>query len=138
MAEYSWLLCTAHTVFTGFVHILFGAKVQWFFKDFSFHKFTCNMQTSQTMRAWKHVQTRHSLCTSGSMDMYESNKRALVTSFKAFQEFYTLITCREQLFSLAFISFKTYKHQYFSGLFNKKSRTFQDKKTISSNFKALK
>ena len=72
------------------------------------------------------------------MDMHESNKSALGTSFKAFQEFYTLITCHEHLFSLAFISFKTYKHQYFSVLFNKKSRTFQDKEPVSSNFKALK
>ena len=26
---------------------------------------------------WKHMQTRHSLCISGSMEMHESNERAM-------------------------------------------------------------
>ena len=34
-------------------------------------------QKCQTRRAWKNVQTRHSLCISGSMDMRESNERAM-------------------------------------------------------------
>ena len=38
-----------------------------------------HMQKHQKRRAWKHIQTRHSLCTSGSMNMGKSNEIALAT-----------------------------------------------------------
>ena len=74
-----------------------------------------HMQKHQKTRASKDVQTRCSLCTSGSMNMCESNKRALATKnehFHAFcKHFENFELCLpENLFSLPFIQFKTYKH----------------------------
>ena len=89
------------------------------------------------------MQTTCLPCTGGAMNMCESNERALPTKNERFHAFCThfenFVLCSiENLFSLAFISFKTYKRRYFSILFNKKPRTFKDQKPILSTFKALK
>ena len=86
-----------------------------------------HMQKCQ-MKAWKHMQT--SLCTSGSMDMHNSNKRALGTnrtfcSISGSLHFVYLNICFHQI-SVTLI--KTYKHQYYLTLFNKKIKDFQGPK----------
>ena len=92
-----------------------------------------HMQKCQ-MKAWKHMQT--SLCTSGSMDMHNSNKRALGTnrtfcSISGILHFVYLNICFHQI-SVTLI--KTYKHQYYLTLFNKKIKDFQ----VQCTYKALK
>ena len=99
-----------------------------------------HMQKCQNTRAWKQVQTRHSLCISDSMGVDESDERAMGTKKRvfshilyAFQEFYSLYT-----WMFVFIYFKSYKHCYFSILFNKKNKDIQETKWISSTFMAIK
>ena len=43
-----------------------------------------HMQKRQTIRAWNHVQSRHSLCIGGSMDICERNKRTMGTKKQVF------------------------------------------------------
>ena len=50
-----------------------------------------------------------------------------------FQEFYCLYT-----WTFVFVYFKTYQRWYFSILFNKKIKVIQERKPISSTFKAFK
>ena len=64
-----------------------------------------HMQKWQTTRAWKYVQTRHSLCISGSIDMRERTERAMGTKknkcfhtfCKHFENF--ILSIPEHLFS---------------------------------------
>ena len=72
-------------------------------------------QKCQTRRAWKQVQTRYSLCISGSMDMHERNESA----------------------TYVFTYFKTYKRWYFSILFNKKNQGHSRTKTDFTYFQCF-
>ena len=135
---------------TGFVH-LFKAKLQRLFKDFPGPYFQnsrtfphTNLPPTKEMfvllintcTCRKSFETHAS--TRGSMDMRESNKRALGTKNEYFHTFckHLILCLREHLFSLAFVYFKT--HNIFWSCSIKKKRTFKDQIPTSSTFKALK
>lgn len=82
-----------------------------------------HMQKRQTMRAWKHVKTRHSLCIFGSMDMRESKERALGTQNECFD----WLSFTLKLVSVYIFRSRSTKNQVVS----------RTKKPISSTFKAL-
>ena len=89
--------------------------------------------------AWKHVQTTHSLCISGSMDMHESNEREMrknecLTHFVRISR----ILFSVYTWTIGFIYFKSSKRWCFSILFNKKIKDIQEPKPISNTFKAFK
>ena len=142
----------------GFIHF-FRQKVWGLFKDFpgpyfDLYEFTFNqanclrwklcfgykhvhMQKCQTRRAWKHVQTRHSLCISGSMDMHESNERAQGKKTSVFTHFVRIsrILCiPEHLFSF---TLKLLSVDVFRFCSIKKSRTYKNQnqfQTLSRPF----
>ena len=88
--------------------------------------FTCR-KVRQCKGAWKHVQTRHSLYISGSMDMRESNERPMGNKrvfshiLRVFREFYSLYT-----WTFVFMYFKTFERWCFRFCSIKKSRTFNN------------
>lgn len=95
------------------------------------------MQKYPRMRAWKHVQTRHSLCICGSIDIRESKERALGTQKYVFAHFLSISRSVYHLFSLAFIYFKLVSIYIFQSHLGKEIKYFKDQKSISSTFKAL-
>ena len=153
-------------MFPRFIHLSMQ-KIQGFFKDFSGSFFKtiylkpCKMfelnDTGLTLwnstkppnahgnlqktRAWKHVQTRHGLCTCSSTYTCESNEKEQweqkTRVFTHFVSIENVMPCSpKHLFSLAFTCLKSI--DIFQSCSIQKLRTFKDRKPISSTFKALK
>ena len=89
--------------------------------------------------AWKHVQTRHSLCISGSMDMRESNERAMEKKTSVFTHFVRISRILFSVYlNICFHLPYTSKCWCFSIFFNKKIKDIQERKPISNTFKVFK
>ena len=99
-----------------------------------------HLQKCQTRRAWKHVQTRHSLCISCSMDMCERNERAMEKNTSVFTHFcknfeHFIFCIPEHLFSF---TLKIMSVDIFRLCSVKKIKVIWGRKPISSTFNAVK